>query len=95
MIPVSNCLLVCLSVSQMNMTPTCIKPTCLFVKHLSADPLIVFQLPNEISETKQKNHFQLVNGWNKYYFPSKSTSSHKKELILVKFTTKKTNTSNY
>ena len=36
----------------MKMTPN--KPTCLFVKHLSADPLIVFQLLNEISDTIKK-----------------------------------------
>lgn len=53
-------LFVCLSVFQMNMTDK--QPTCLFVKHLSADPLTVFQLLNEISETIQK--IILVNGWN-------------------------------
>lgn len=86
-------LLVCLSVSQMNMTPN--KPTCLFVKHLSEDPLIVFQLLNEISETKQKIIFNWFMVGTKYDFPHKSTSSQKKELVLVKFTTKRTNTGTY
>ena len=43
------------------------KHTCLFVKHLSADPLTVFQLLNKISESKQKIIFK--NGLNWVWFP--------------------------